>query len=200
MSEVNTKSILDVLEIVTELKALITDQNPYLPVYSALGGAFIGAVSTFIPTTIIEYFKTRKEKKSLTLAIYSEISAILEIISFREYIKNIKIIIQKFENKSISDATFIIIIPDDYAIVFKNNISKIGIINPLLQIDIVTFYQLFEAVIQDVKPEGMLNNSPKGIDTFKELLSITEQMIICGKNIVRQVENLYSTISKANKK
>ena len=200
MSEVNTKSILDVLEILTELKALITDQNPYLPVYSALGGAFIGAVSTFIPTTIIEYFKTRKEKKSLTLAIYSEISAILEIISFREYIKNIKTIIQKFENKSISDATFIIIIPDDYAIVFKNNISKIGIINPLLQIDIVTFYQLFEAAIQDVKPEGMLNNSPKGIDTFKELLSITEQMIICGKNIVRQVENLYSTISKANKK
>ena len=200
MPETTTKSILDVLAILKEIKALIMSQNSYLPVYSALCGAFVGAVSTFIPTTIIDHFKTRKEKKALTLALYSEISAILRIISIRNYVKNIKTIIQKFESKSISEDTFIIIIPDDYALVFKKNISRIGIINPLLQIDIVTFYQLFEAVIQDVKPGGMLNNSPKGFDVFKEVLSITEQMINCGKKIVEQIENLYPNISNANKK
>ena len=191
MSEVDTKTVLNVIEILKELKTLVTDSNPYLPVYSAIGGAFVGAVSTFIPAIIIEYFKNRREKKSLTFAIYAEVSATLKLIEFRNYVKNVQDIIKKLKTGLIPNETYQIIVPDDYCLVYKSNIIQIGVLAPELQIPIVQFYQLLEGVIQDVKPGGLLNSSPQGIDAFTSVLAVSEQMIQLGNELMGKIQKRY---------
>jgi len=75
--------------------------------------------------------------------------------------------------------------------IYKNNASNIGIINPQLLISIVQFYQLLEAVIQDVKPGGFLNVAPRGIAPFRELLAIGEQMLALGERATSEIERIY---------
>lgn len=192
MADFDTKTVLDVVEILKGLKTLLADNpNPYLPVYSALGGAFVGAIATFFPNYMIECLKTRRERKSLTLAIYAEIKATLELMRLRSYVEDAKNLITKLREGVIPPTTYQIIFPDDYCIVYKNNISKIGILDPNLQIHIVQFYQLLEGVIQDVKPGGLLNSKPSGVDIFESVLAVTEQMIEHGSMIIKKIENIY---------
>lgn len=191
MAEVTTETVLNVIEILKNLKTLLTDTNPYLPIYSALGGAFIGAVSTFIPTSITNFINNRRERKSLTFAIYAEISATVELISLRGYVGDIKSLLEKMRNGSIQHAIFQIIVPEDYCIIYKNNVTHIGKLDPNLQVSIAKFYQLLEATIQDVKPGGLLNQAPQGVRAFEELLFITEEMLSLGKKTMKQVEKTY---------
>jgi len=93
MADVDTQTVLNVVEILKGVKSLLGQQNPYLPVYSALGGAFVGAVATFIPNSMIALCKERRERKSLTLALYAEIQAVTELIRARAYVENIRNII-----------------------------------------------------------------------------------------------------------
>ena len=191
MPEVDTKTVLNVIEILKELKTLVSDSNPYLPVYSAIGGAFVGAVSTFIPSIIIDYFKAKRERKSLTFALYAEVSATIKLIEFRQYIENVQDIIEKLKTGSIPSDTYQIIVPDDYCLVYKSNITKIGALAPELQIPIVQFYQLLEGVIQDVKPGGLLNSSPQGLESFTSVLMVSKQMIQHGNELIKRIQKLY---------
>lgn len=195
MSDIDTKTVLNVIEILKGLKGLLADTNPYLPVYSAIGGAFVGAISTFIPAIIIEHFKTRREKKSLTFAIYAEISATLRLIEFRQYIENVQIIIQRLKQGAIPNDTYQIIVPDDYCLVYKSNIPKIGTLDSSLQIQIVQFYQLLEGVIQDVKPGGLLNATPQGPEQFESVLKVSEHMIHLGRELIGKIEKQYCITS-----
>lgn len=191
MADLDTRTILDTIEILKSLKTLFSDQNPYLPVYSALGGAFVGAVSAFIPNYITARLRERREKKSLTLAIYAEIKATIELIRVRSYLQSVQGIIEQMNRGLIGPTTFQVIVPDDYSIVFKNNVSNIGILDPDLQVKVVQFYQLLEAVIQDVKPGGLLNISPQGENPFRELLVIGEQMLTLGQETISLIEKTY---------
>lgn len=192
MSDIDTKTILDVVEIMRAMKSLLgTTANPYLPVYSALGGAFVGAVSTFIPTIIAARLKDKKDSKAMTLAIYAEIKAVLEIMQTRSYIENIQKIVAMMESGVSNSYTLQIIIPDEYCAIYKNNSANIGIINPLLLVKVVKFYHLLDAVIQDVKPGGILNNTPRGVEPFKELITIGTHLATLGQEIVSEIENQY---------
>jgi hypothetical protein len=192
MSEIDTKNVLNVIEILKGLKGLLADTNPYLPVYSAIGGAFIGAISTFIPAIFIENLKARRDRKSLTFAIYAEISATLKLIEFRQYIEHIHVVIQRLKQGIIPNATYQIIVPDDYCLVYKSNISKIGTLDSNIQIQLVQFYQLLEGVIQDVKPGGILNATPQGLEQFESVLKVSEQMIHLGSELMKKIEKQYN--------
>lgn len=191
MADLDTQTVLDTIEILKSLKSLLRDQSPYLPVYGALGGAFVGAVSAFIPNYITARLKERRERKSLTLAIYAEIKATIELIRVRSYLQSVRGIIEGMNRGLIGPTTFQIIVPDDYCIVFKNNVSKIGILDPDLSVKVVQFYQLLEAVIQDVRPSGLLNTSPQGEAPFRELLMIGEQMLALGQETISSIEKTY---------
>ncbi len=65
MSDIDTKTILETVEILNGVKSLFATSNPLLPVYSALGGAFVGAVSGIIPTTISNILKSEANSKKL---------------------------------------------------------------------------------------------------------------------------------------
>ena len=74
MAEVTTETALNVIEILKGIKTLLAKSDPYLPVYSALGGAFLGAVATFITVNVTN--KVNNPGFSLMNVIPSERSSL----------------------------------------------------------------------------------------------------------------------------
>lgn len=186
----DTQTILEAVGIIREIKSLFAETDPYFPVYAALGGAFVGAVATIIPTSIVNWLATRKERKSTALQIYAEIGSYLEVIKHRKYIEDLEQIVQKLKTTGGSN-TYQIQVNDERFIIFKNLIGKLGLLNPDLQIKIVQFYQFLEAIIQDVKPGGMLNSQPTGLKAFEEALYIAKQVNYLGEEIIKLISKKY---------
>ena len=191
MTQLEPKTILDTIEIVRAVKSLFIEQNPYLPMYSALGGAFIGALSAFFPNYLINKIKDRNEKRSTTLQIYAEVKATIEITEHRKYIEQMERVDEAFAQKQITSCTYQIQVPEDRFPIFKNSLSRLGMLDVDIQVKVVEFYQLLEAVIQDVKPGGLLNAKPAPAEAFQETLRIMKRAEQLGNDIQAIVEKRY---------
>jgi len=193
MAEIDISTLRESVEVMKNIKELISPKDPYLPVYSALGGAFVGAVASIIPAGIIGWIRVRRKRKSVTLAIYSEIKANLELYEHRGYVEHIKSIIKRLKEESKDGDTLTIHMSEERFPVYRSQVSAIGTLDPDVARLAVRFYQLVEAVTQDVKPGGMSNNRKRSIGHFEELLMIAGEAVETGTELVAVVEKRYST-------
>lgn len=188
MADIDPKTVLETIEIIRAVKSLFVEQNPYLPMYSALGGAFIGAVSSFFPNYIIAKLKDRKDKRSTTLQLYAEVKATIELAEHRNYIQQLERVVEAFQSKQITSYTYQIQVPDDRFPIFKSSLDRLGMLEVDIQVKVVEFYQLLEAVVQDVKPGGLLNVTPAPAEAFEEALRITKKARQLGGEILAIIE------------
>jgi hypothetical protein len=197
MTDVDLKTILESIEVIRAVKSL-----PYLPMYSALGGAFVGAVSSFFPNYIINKIKDCNEARSTTLQIYAEVKATIELAEHRNYIQHLERVVEAFNSKQITSYTYQIQVPEDRFPIFKSSLARLGILDVNIQVKVVEFYQLLEAVIQDVKPGGLLNARPAQIEAFQEALRITKRARQVGSEILVAIEKRHqipnSSITPSN--
>ncbi|NTV70678.1 MAG: hypothetical protein HGA71_11075 [Azonexaceae bacterium] len=191
MTELDTKTFQAVVEILRTAKPLFVSADPYLPVWSALGGAFIGAIASFIPNYLIAKRKERSEKRSTTLQLYSEIKATIEIAKHRQYIEALEAIEKAFLANQITEYSFEVQVPDDRYPIFKSSMERLGSIDIQIQVKVVEFYQLLEAVVQDVKPGGLLNSAPAPLNKFQEALRISKLTRQIGSEILVAIEKQY---------
>lgn len=191
MADIDPKSILATIELIRAVKSLFIEQNPYLPMYSALGGAFVGAVSSFFPNYIIGILKDRQATRSTTLQLYAEIKATIELAEHRNYIQHLESVVEAFNAKQITAYTFQIQVPDDRFPIFKSSLDRLGMLEVGLQVKVVEFYQLLEAVVQDVKPGGELNVRPAQAKTFEEALRIVKRARQIGVEILAVIEKCH---------
>ncbi len=191
MSDIDTKTILDTVEIIKGIKNLSTPTNPYLPVYAALGGAFIGAIAGIIPTIMADSIKDRKKKKSVTLSLYSEVKANLELYEHRKYILYIKKIINNLESGQSETQTLVIEVSDNRFSVYNSQLENVGVLDSDIAVLVVRFYQIMEGIIQDVKPGGGLNIRGRGLEEYRELLFLTEVAFEVGNQFLSIVEKRY---------
>jgi hypothetical protein len=84
-----------------------------------------------------------------------------------------------------STRQFEVTISYDYFKIYHANLERIDLIDHSIRVKVVTFYQLLEAVIQDVKPGGPLASQPRTVDPFAEALSIVKLAIELGHEIER---------------
>jgi len=192
MNELDTKTLQTAIELLRTAKPLFVGDNPYLPVWSALGGAFIGAIASFFPNYLIAKRKERAEKRSTTLQLYSEIKATIEIAKHRQYIEELEKIEQAFLSNQITAYTFQIQVSDDRYPVFRSSLERLGVLDIEIQVKVVEFYQLLEAVVQDVKPGGLLNVAPAPLAAFQEALRISKLAQKLGSEILVAIEKRYS--------
>jgi hypothetical protein len=171
------------IQILQGLKALLGQQNPWIPVYAAIGGALVGAISAIFPNMIIERLKERRAVKTLPGSIVCEVSAILAIIGRRRYLEAFEETIEALRSMPGTVRTFQVIVPDNYFKIYHTNLDRVSQIDRSIRDKVVTFYQLIEAVIQDVKPGGMFSISGQGIDAYNETTSILRQAIELGREI-----------------
>lgn len=174
----------DIAELLSLLKDLLSQRpNEWLPVYAAIGGAFVGAVSSFFPIIIVEVFKNRKESRQIEKSMIVEISALLEVIEAREYLDEFKKIIEKIKSDpEIESFSLTIDVPTHYSRIYQENCNRIGIIDSNKAAKIVRFHQLIDAVVQDVKPGGVLSNGAE-VDFFVSTARILEQALEIGNEL-----------------
>ena len=197
MNDIDSRTLLEMAETLATIKELFASSEPLLPIYTALGGAFVGAVSGIIPTTISNIIKGRKKKKSVTLAIYSEIKANLELYEHRQYLKHFKSIIEHLERNEGLTYSLKIGVSDNRFLVYKSQLENLGSLDSNIAVLVVRFYQLLEAIIQDIKPGGSLNTDDHGIDSYKQLLAISEQAYEVGHKALNAIEIKYITNAKS---
>jgi len=191
MEDIDPKPVLEAIEIIRSVKSLFTEQTPYLPVYSALGGAFVGAISSFFPNYLIGKLKERKEKRSTTLQLYAEVKATIELAEHRNYIQQLERVVEAFNAKQITAYTYQIQVSEDRFPIFKSSLDRLGMLEVDIQVKVVEFYQLLEAVVQDVKPGGLLNVSPASLEAFQEALRITKRAQQLGVEILAIIEKYH---------
>ncbi|MGD0660327.1 MAG: hypothetical protein ABSD38_19885 [Syntrophorhabdales bacterium] len=181
----NLDDLQKIVQILQSVKALVGQQNPWIPVYAAIGGALVGAVAAIVPNMLIERFRERRATKALTDAIVCEVSALLTIIKHRRYVETMEQIVETLSSTPGSTRQFEVTISYDYFKIYHANLERIDLIDHSIRVKVVTFYQLLEAVIQDVKPGGPLASQPRTVDPFAEALSIVKLAIELGHEIER---------------
>lgn len=66
------------------------------------------------------------------------------------------------------EEVFRVSIPDQYNLIYRDNASKLGCLDPSEAVDVVRFYQLVQAVITDTSPGGCLYEGTADADSFLE--------------------------------
>lgn len=179
----NLDELQKTIAILQGVKTLLGQQNPWIPVYAAIGGALVGAISAIFPNMIIECLKERRAVKALTGSIVCEVSAILAIIKHRRYLEAFEDAIETISSMPGTTRAFQVVFPDNYFKVYHANLDQVSLIDCRIREKVVTFYQLLEAVIQDVKPGGLLSMPGQGLAPFNETASILRQAIELGHEI-----------------
>lgn len=159
------------------LKTLLGQQDPWIPVYAAIGGALVGAIAAIFPNQIIESIKERREVKALSSSIVLEVSAIITTIEHRKYIESLEL------NKSYR-MSFKVVVPDNLFCIYHANLDRVGKIDPCIREKVVTFYHLVEAVISDIKPGGLLSSPETGPETYKVTAKSLREAVKVGRKIM----------------
>ncbi|MCX5817044.1 MAG: hypothetical protein NTX75_12530 [Proteobacteria bacterium] len=179
----NLDDVQKIMQILQSMKALLGQQNPWIPVYAAIGGALAGAIAAIIPNMIIERLKERRAVNALSDSIVCEVSAILTIIKHRRYLETTEQIVANLFSTPGSTRQLQVVVPDNYFKIYHANLDRVDLIHRSIRVKVVTFYQLLEAIIQDVKPGGLLSVAAQRAEPFAEALSILKQAIELGHEI-----------------
>lgn len=180
-----TQQLLEAAQTIEVLQSLFqSEPNEWLPVIAAIGGAFIGGISTFFPSYFLEARRHRLERKGITTALTSEISALLKIIEHRNYLGGLLEAIHHLRENPEDRYTLTVKVPDHYSRVYQTHIDRIGFVEPKLAADIIEFHQLIDAVVQDIVPGNPVQEDGGDIETFEELVKILESAIQVGHKIL----------------
>lgn len=153
--------------------------------YCCIGGVFIGGVSTFFPNYLLELRRSNREQRSVETALVSEVSVLLDVIEHRGYIEGMESNVA-FLEKNPKERRFLTVkIPSHYSRVCQENISKIGLVRPVLSGKIIRFHQLIDAAIQNISVDGVVAVSVGNLQSFEELLKLFSTAREVGLEIVQ---------------
>ena len=179
-----TQQLLEAAQTIQVIQSLFHNEpNEWLPVIAAIGGAFVGGVSTFLPAFLLESRKLRLERDALTSALAAEIAALLKIIEYRGYLESLHEAALYLKANPTERYRFSVKVPEHYSRIYQSNAERIGLIKPHLAVKIIEFHQLIDSVVQDITPDSPLQEQGLDIEAFEELIHILESAINIGKEI-----------------
>jgi len=181
----DTKQLLEAVETIRVVKSLFdSPQNEWLPVIAAIGGAFVGGISTFVPSYLLELKKRRDERESVTNALTAEVRAILTIIRHRRYLENLREVERALQQGPTTMVAFTVRVSEQYARVYQDYVPRLGLVNPQLAAKIIEFHKLIEAIIQDITPGGEIAEGRGDLEAVHQLIKIAESAVTLGDEIV----------------
>ncbi|MGB7401158.1 MAG: hypothetical protein WA916_01150 [Arcobacter sp.] len=194
MSPEDAKSLAETLKIIGEITA--SKPNQWLPVYAALGGAIAGAIASFFPTWLLEKRREKSFSRQIENSLLSEIAALIEIIDHRKYLLDIQDTVDYLRKKPQGTLSVIIVdVPPHYSRVYQDNCKNIGVISNEVASEIIIFHQLIDAVVQDIKPNGVFSSGAT-LETFEQMLKIFEQALSVGRKLTEtHNKSMHSTVN-----
>ena len=179
-----TQQLLEAAKTIEAIQSLFhSEPNEWLPVFAAIGGAFIGGISTFLPSYFLEARKHRIEQQSITTALTSEISALLKIIDHRKYLDGLIEAVDHLKANPDDKYSLTVKVPEHYSRVYQSHIDRIGLVKPALAAEIIEFHQLIDAVVQDIVPDSPVQEEGGDLETYEELVRILTSAIHIGQKI-----------------
>lgn len=179
------------IELLKQARPLFEGPDPYLLALIAIFGTALGALASFFPM----YWHSKAQRKQLRISVaaqmYAEVKAILHVEQHRGYILAVRSVVEAFECGKITSWTYQVQISDYRFLIYKANLQNLALLDGNLQVKVVTLYQLMEAVVQDIKPGGILNTPPAGHKQFSELLEILVNIRKLADEILECIESEY---------
>lgn len=184
-------------ETLAALKAANT-QNEWLPAISAIGGAVVGGLVSYLPNKFLEKHKREMEADAVRNALITEIRAIVAIIDERGYFRTMEAVIQQLTHSG-GVSGFTVRVPDHYSRVYQAQVSRIGLLAPELATQIITFHQLIDAVVQDISPGGLIAEKGGNLEHFKILRDIFGRALASAHRIISEDDAKRENVAAANR-
>lgn len=180
---------VDITAIAETLNSLMTESKPneWLPVLAALGGVLVGSFTSWL----LEKRREGAFAKQIENCLVAEISALIEIIEHRKYMQHIAGYVEDLRSQPAGKTRVMTVdVPLHYSRVYQDNCKHVGVVKTQIAHDVITFHQLIDAVIQDIKPGGTCNsNKGAELETYVEMQEILEQALKIGKELTKNIEN-----------
>lgn len=159
--------------------------DKWLPVVAAIGGAFIGGVVSYLPNRLLEKHKRELEVDVVRNALITEIKSIVFIVQKREYVKHMDMAIALLEGSEHgARRRYSVKVPEHYTRVYQAQVSRIGLLPSELVVQIITFHQLLESVVQDVTPGGVLSEHGGVLSEFVAVREIFGNALTIARKII----------------
>ncbi|WP_456292890.1 hypothetical protein [Pseudomonas sp. AK106] len=208
MDNPNPQDLQQYILILKQLKELTPIPNPWIPVLSAIAGGLIASV----PTSVGALIKRRSTRLAVEKAILAEVANAAAMIRRRGYLEQLektRIELLEINNQiastdrhhdnpnSNATATFEVAVSDDYNKIYKANLQHIGIIDKTKCLQIVSFYNLIESLILDLKASGTLG-SVGAVEDYSEAISFLKEALAIADRLTAQPLNFYQKFSRRN--
>lgn len=152
---------------------------------TAIISVLCGSIGAYLGTKHIERIKMENEKKSLQAGFISEIRSLIALIEKREYLRHFEDTLKKIEIAGPKHREKLYIhIPDGYAIFYRTNAGKVGLLSPEKTQNIILFHQLLQAVVQDFHSDAHTYKNGFDYETLSQAIDILRQAIDVGEKIV----------------
>lgn len=155
-------------------------------------GGLIAITGGFLSTTVLERRRQRQESRNLALAFRGEITAILELIRERNYIKRFQQVIEQIEENG-EPFYMPFHIRFKYDLVYTNNVSKIGLLKEPLHEQIPLFYTRLTSILEEMVNLGEGVYAKLELEILLRIYRDTRQAI---QLTVSQGEEILATITE----
>ncbi|MBU1424598.1 MAG: hypothetical protein KKH12_12585 [Gammaproteobacteria bacterium] len=169
----------------------------YLPLISVVIGGLLVAIGGFASNTWLEIARERKSRRTLALALQGEIQALLEIFEKRGYIEGIRAAKAQTEATGKFQA-YHFRARKNYFSVFEAHVGQVGILRLPLSELVTRFYAQANSILEDMERFEKLD--PASVDPlaaiadYDEVLSLFEDTVAIGKQIVQLVSRRYARV------
>ena len=151
--------------------------NIWVPAIFGLAGTLVGAIASLAGTLMVNHSRQQRESKCVATALVTEVLCIREIANARRYQEGlIQACAWLRQQPQGTMFKYIVAVPDHYSRIYQANASRIGLIDSEVARKIVKFHQLADAVVQDVKPGGVLAVGA-GLAAYEEAARILGQAL-----------------------
>lgn len=189
---------IDTAETIEFLKAarpLLANEDGQFAAIVAAVSAIGGVCAAFFPNWFLARQQRSHQTKSTAFQIYAEIKATLEVERYRDYSGGFRDALAAFDSGQATERGYVVHVPDDRFLIYKANLANLGLLPPQVQSRVVLLYQLLEALVQDIKPGGLLNTPPAGREAFAEALRILSQAKSIAAEVLSEIQGLYPDVA-----
>ncbi|MCX9539800.1 hypothetical protein [Vibrio cholerae] len=175
----NQQDLAIILESISKLQP-----NEWIPLISVLSGTLIGGLVTFVPAKYFEDRRNKQFSEQVQNCVISEVSALIRIIESRKYVESIEEAVEHLQKNPSDTFTLFADIPPHYTLIYREQCKNLGVLDRAVARDIINFYQLIDAVVQDIKPDGTFSIHPS-LEAYQEALSMFKLAVQIGKELER---------------
>ena len=159
--------------------------------WTAIFGVLVGALSAIGAGISAHWYQDHRKAKSLRGALRAEIKAIVELVERRDHVAHFKSFLDAWTRGEDLDTTPTILNlteenRDRSISIFLSNLSNIGLLPADIASDVVTFYRMYEGIVDDIIEIEQLDLDAKKT-MLKEDLQLWEDAHALGRSLLKRL-------------